>query len=327
MQHMNYCRQMVKQFTAAIANPAHPFKDILSHVIDLAKVSQKFLLPDGGRLYDDPEYRALDEQQPLNLPYKNIAIEYSRKKSVVNEHGEVSTKTILLARQSDDFIIVTPIIWSDKHGLWGPMPEAAIPRVGYLNRSNIIDGRTPFLIQLANDALPFSDYADECGALLCFLNVLQCKNVHTECSEPRKMTKAARCRIDAIPFDAYHILTIDTPHTKSNVGCHDSSHRSPREHLRRGHIRRLNDGRKIWVNATVVAAGKGAGVINKDYLLRGPLNSINGQEFMVPRSATTVIPNSALSGNGGGTYIIDARGADHEGMARLEKMIRQSVSR
>lgn len=42
---------------------------------------------------------------------------------------------------------------------------------------------------------------------------------------------------------------------------------SPREHLRRGHIRRLEDGRKFWINAAVVAAGNG-GKIHKDYGIR-----------------------------------------------------------
>lgn len=47
----------------------------------------------------------------------------------------------------------------------------------------------------------------------------------------------------------------------------------------------------------------------------------NGPEIIVPRSATTVIPNGV--GVGGAVYNIDARGADREGLARLEAMIRQ----
>lgn len=47
----------------------------------------------------------------------------------------------------------------------------------------------------------------------------------------------------------------------------------------------------------------------------------NGPEVIVPRSATTVIPNGV--GMGGAVYNIDARGADREGLARLEGMIRQ----
>jgi hypothetical protein len=35
------------------------------------------------------------------------------------------------------------------------------------------------------------------------------------------------------------------------------THRSPREHLRRGHIRIYQSGRRIWVNSTLVNAGVG----------------------------------------------------------------------
>lgn len=47
-----------------------------------------------------------------------------------------------------------------------------------------------------------------------------------------------------------------------------------------------------------------------------------GPELMVPQLSGKVVPNSQLGG-GGSTYIIDARGADQAGLARLENMIRR----
>jgi hypothetical protein len=47
------------------------------------------------------------------------------------------------------------------------------------------------------------------------------------------------------------------------------SHCSPREHLRRGHIRRIAGNRCVWVNSCVVAAGSRFGV-SKDYTMRNP---------------------------------------------------------
>jgi hypothetical protein len=263
MEHLNYCRQMVKQFTNAIAIPSFPDENrrLLSHAIDLAQASQKFLLPEGGRLYDDQEYRALDEREPLNLPYPFIALEYTRRSYAANEEGFKSTKSILFARQRDEAIVLMPVMWVDHMGIWGPAPEAAIPRVGYLDRAAVIDGYTAIKMHRADDRIPLSDYADEAGALLCFLNVLQCKNVHVKRSEPKKTGRKIKA---ALPFDAYHVLTIDFP-GKTGAGSATGGHRSPREHLRRGHIRCFADGRRIWVNATVVAAGRGAGVVAKVY--------------------------------------------------------------
>ena len=45
------------------------------------------------------------------------------------------------------------------------------------------------------------------------------------------------------------------------------THASPRTHLRRGHIRRLRWGPKVWVNSCVVNPGAIGGV-NKDYAVR-----------------------------------------------------------
>lgn len=265
MEHLNYCRQMVKQFGRYTATN-NGNREIFSHAIDLAGSSVKFLLPDTGRLYDDPEYRALDETQELNLPYEFIALEYSRLCTMPGNSGEEqSSKAIVFARQRDDFIAVTPIVWFDKQRLWAPMPEVALPRVGYLERDRKSGPRTGIKVFQTDHTIPASDYTDELIALLCFLNVLQCRNVHVERSEPKNAGKKIKA---ALPFDTYHILTIDVPGSASDRTGENGNHRSPREHLRRGHIRRLADGRRIWVNATVVAARRGAGTVTKDYAIR-----------------------------------------------------------
>ena len=50
-----------------------------------------------------------------------------------------------------------------------------------------------------------------------------------------------------------------------------------------------------------------------------------GPELFTPSTSGAIVPNHRLAsaGSGGGTYYIDARGADRTGLARLESMIRQ----
>ncbi len=266
MEHTNYCRQMVKQFTRMLETPVgipEIHIKMLSNAVDLSNASTKFILPEGGRPYEDPNFRALDESVPLRLPYPFIALEYSRTGISNYGDGFNSSKAIVFARESEGYIVITPVMWIDHAKIWGPGPDVALPIVGYLDRSTVINGYTAVKIKLSDERLELSDYSCEVGALLCFLNVLNCNNVHIQRSEPKKSEKKIKA---ALPFDAYHVLTIDVGRSSSaGAGLAGCSHRSPREHLRRGHIRRLEDGRRIWVNATVVSAGRGFAKVEKDY--------------------------------------------------------------
>jgi hypothetical protein len=270
--HLNYCRSAVKYFSGVLASGhyAHDIHGPIKHIINLAQASQKFLLPEGGRLYDDPEYKALDEKDTLNLPYPLIAMEYSRDRmpECIGKDEVHASKCILFARETDDAIVLTPVFWAEE--AWHPMPEAALPRRGYLNRSVMLNGRVSIRLGRADDRIPMSDYADEVGALLCLLNVLGCRNVHVAKSTPKNHKTKVK---SALPFDAYSILTIDAPSKGGSILGMAGNHRSPREHLRRGHIRRLEDGRRIWVSATVVGSSNGSGTVKKDYRVKR-VNSI-----------------------------------------------------
>lgn len=271
VQHLNFCRQMVRQFTSNMAVPNFPRenKTVLSHAIDLAKMSTKFILPRGGRLYDDKQFRALDESERLRLPYPMIALEYEAcGDHVFPGQTELSSKRILFARERDDYVVIMPICWRNAQGIWGPLPEAFLPLTGYLDRTQTSYGRSMIRLGLSDPRIPLTDYSDEVGALLCFLNALQCTNVQIARSPAKKTAKAMR---KALPFDDYHLLTVAAPKAANDHEARQGEHhRSPREHLRRGHIRRLESGARIWVNATVVNAGVG-GKITKDYRIAARL--------------------------------------------------------
>lgn len=282
MEHLNYSRQLVKHCLDVLAIPGAVSQEhnyLVSSILDLHSASVKFMLPDGGRLHDDMELRSLDEAEKLRLPYPCICLEYhsnGRSRQINEPVGYVNgvpqyetddfvsaPRRIVYAREQGNNIVVTIAFWTRHDGLWRVMPECAIPNIHYLDRRIQIGGRPAIKVMTAEPRIPLSDYMDEMGALLCFLNILQCQNVQAERSEPRHTGRKIKA---ALPFDAYHILTIDAP-GNSGESVVTGGHRSPREHLRRGHIRRLSDGRRIWVNATVVAAGRNAGVVMKDYAL------------------------------------------------------------
>jgi hypothetical protein len=267
MEPLNFCRQVTKQYSKLIQIPSldETLRARMSHVLDLAAASQKFMLPDGGLLMDDPELRAIDEKIDLRLPHKFIALEFMHADS--GNQDDVLTRRILFARERDGFIQFSGCSRQIHDDIWVWLPECAIPITDYLDRGNKSGLAIIKIRPLAPDANNPSLYHLYVKVLMCFLNALACSNVHIKRNESTKSGKKVKA---ALPFDSYHILTIDPGKTGelANVATGGGSHRSQREHLRRGHIRRLADGRKIWVNATVVCAGRGFNKVEKDYRIK-----------------------------------------------------------
>ncbi len=271
MEHLNYCRQMTKQFREMTAIPSLPdaLRERMLHCTTLAAVSEKFILPPGGYLIEDHELRALDEAERLRLPFPSIALEYQCPPD--SDAGRSSTKRIVLASELENGVAFRCVAWMDAIGMFQPYAAFMLEHGNYLRRDLMIGGVPSLAVRdMAGrgDSVSGQSERDDClyeaRALLGFINALTCSNVRFERSEPKKAGKKIKA---AFPFDRYHVLTIDVP-GKAGEGAATGGHRSPREHLRRGHIRRLADGRRIWVNATVVAAGRGAGVVTKDYAVR-----------------------------------------------------------
>jgi len=95
------------------------------------------------------------------------------------------------------------------------------------------------------------------------INALSCRNVEqTIIQKCDKALNARRINKGKLPLYEERILTIKV-NAKQGTGTRTGTHESPRQHLRRGHIRRLENG-NIWVNACVVGSSE-KGVIKKSY--------------------------------------------------------------
>lgn len=104
---------------------------------------------------------------------------------------------------------------------------------------------------------------------IVWLAVMCCSNVVTEDHKPPKFANRQRIAKKKPPLVTYKTLVIQAP----GESCSDNepqggTHASPRQHLRRGHIRRLADGRTVWVNSCVVGKAENGAVI-KDYAVIG----------------------------------------------------------
>lgn len=114
------------------------------------------------------------------------------------------------------------------------------------------------------------DIGSEILAVLELCEALSCSNIKHEVMEhyDAKMNQR-RINDGKVPLYETRTLWLDAPSTivySDNEGL-GGTHRSPRQHLRRGHIRRIQSGKKVWVNSAVVGA-KNGGVICSTYAIR-----------------------------------------------------------
>jgi len=105
------------------------------------------------------------------------------------------------------------------------------------------------------------DIGGEVRIVLELLEALSCKNIVIDNAKIPKIGERGAANKN-LPFYETKCLTIKATQ-KQGTGTRTGTHQSPRQHLRRGHIRRLESG-NIWVNACVVGNSE-KGVIKKSY--------------------------------------------------------------
>lgn len=111
------------------------------------------------------------------------------------------------------------------------------------------------------------DSRDEVQTVVQACSVINCANVTTaEISAPAALNKK-RQEKGKQPFFSYKVLQLSDERREAGKGGAGGSHASPRMHLRRGHLRRL-ESKVVWVRPAMVNAGSNTGVVLKDYAVQ-----------------------------------------------------------
>ena len=276
---------------------------LYEYVVEKLEAAHKFSLPEGGLLFAETRGWMLNGQRP---PFPVSAFEFllgSTPQSGVFMGGSKTAKVkreIVLSVREEPLTILFPIIETDggwQLPLWFPMlhdeetvfygpgeapagtrfhgPEDARER-GFITvgikfhrlgepAKQLIDEYGLDEAEINRRAMrgsfhSISAYAQACAAL-------SCTNVSTEVIRPNREARAAR---PASTLFDYHVLMIDPGREHPPGEALGGTHASPRTHLRRGHIRRLAWGPRVWVNSCVVNPSA-IGTVNKDYAVR-PVN-------------------------------------------------------
>jgi hypothetical protein len=302
MEKLNYIREFKSQHIVKLASEYRKlncplYARFVREFIEQSEASMKFVLPVNGKIIDDD----LNGLGAIRLPYDSIAIEFfSDGVGGVGVHKEgfgFPLKNVVLARKAFDN--GAPVIricfgyldrgmsnyWQLVPGFL-QIPETEVDFIPIVDKQKdrvLIPNLTPlFFLSPELHKIYGADVTKDDKAivglkgnlmvaafvLFGLLEALSCSNVFPEKVPNQKIKKGER--LSAKKEDEYHTLIVRTTNSDSGAALtlseQQTDRRPAREHLRRGHVRRLQNGKKIWINPMVVNAGVG-GKIFKDYAM------------------------------------------------------------
>ena len=276
---------------------AHGYRDdaaTAGGLADRIAAAEHFQLPDGGYLFDD-DLDALTGLA-LRLPFPLTTIEFIARDPV----GLTLRRLGLCSEFADasGALHIRVVAFARDEGRWGIVPVAIdFSADGW---EKISADCTPFCEFADDPALappgparyafrPVSIMADSAkhvtadrralveqiaGAtavaesLLSMLSALACSNVTADIVEridPK--VNARRIRAGKLPLWETRVLTVLCPRHAIARTASAGDRASPRQHLRRGHVRHLADGRRIWIQPALVG-DPANGRIRKFYQVR-----------------------------------------------------------
>lgn len=253
--------------------------DFTREVAQKMDAAQHFALPDGALLFED-RLKGLKGQK-LRLPFPAITLEWHEPVDGRCRDGSEwwPSKTVVIAFEADPDVMsyfcpgtergILVFGAREHEGEWIPstaftaMPEdwekpamasewATAGRTYAWGLTHYEGMVSKMGEAAASDALG-RDMSTEVYAVLQFCEAMSCSNVGTEViAGASTAVNARRIKDGKVPLLETKVLTVQVPGTTSiRIGASRKTGEI-RQHLRRGHIRNLSDGRRIWVNSCVV---------------------------------------------------------------------------
>jgi hypothetical protein len=255
--------------------------------------AQRFFLPKGVDLSVGKEYH--DVADLLRLPFDTVAVmsetETKGEWEFANGHRLRTITLAISAERAGDpafgafpidrwpagetpWILLIPLVrFARKDSPWIPSGAAVfVTKVESGDRLTLkmYAADTPFTSQwllagsTPEDLIKEASHDLKCVVELCLL--LGLHNVRRVHKPAPKFAAKKRERSGKAPLFDYHILEVDGDLWERSADVERSTGAGVRSHLRRGHVRRLADSRRVWVRACYVH-GAVPGFASKDYAL------------------------------------------------------------
>jgi hypothetical protein len=258
----NYAAQAEKALKELLLEQTGIAHETMHLDISAVQKAQHFAIPDGALLLNTKGPGILNVK--LKLPYPAITIEYYLPKE--------QYKMIVIAIEENDEIYCRLMLYSKSHGwLYIPVglhigPNDGMVKEGFKSSDSYAKGFEDSYKNISKEIVSFYRKAISIP-IVEFLEALSCHNVYTEpLAVIDEKKNERRIKQGKVPLYETKILVVDTKPKEVDPNWKGGSHASPRQHLRRGHIRRYAT-HNIWINNTIVGKSEN-GKIDKSYAVK-----------------------------------------------------------
>lgn len=250
--------------------------DLRSFVVTQVVAGQRFVVPDAGKMLVG---RPFDEfKDALRLPFDRIAMMREIPLPEVGKTRQLivaaSDEVVTGSRSDVDFWVADCLemplrgasVWIPSRPIGIDVRNGPGLQIVELSGMEELERRLTGYARSFRDDDPEGDgYGALCG-LSDLLVMLSLSNVGRRRIDAPLALNRKREATGKLPIYDYHVLTVDGRDTFDTFdevggGQHD---RRIRSHFRRGHIRRIGDGRRVWVRHAYVH-GRADGFVDKDY--------------------------------------------------------------
>jgi hypothetical protein len=245
----------------------------------LIQSGQRFYVPQSRNVIEGREY-SKEVKNTIRLPFETTVlltetflrepdeptwqITIAVDEKISSKHNLINLNNV----HSDDYkYFLIAAVRDPSDGTWGILPAIGVCFIPFdevgikFNAGIVTEMKEHPLIEQLNPLVELeSNYCDINN--LCIL--LGLHNVNKQEQLPPLALNKKRVISNKIPFSSYHVLTVDGETWDKSSSRSESEDHYFRSHFRRGHIRRLDESRRVWVRSCFVH-GNLPGFVEKDY--------------------------------------------------------------
>lgn len=250
----------------------HGNLNIARFLADNIMLAHKFIMPDAGRMTDRKPFDDLKEH--MRLPFDRIAllreVEIAAGISRPQICLAVASHLVPQAASPADFLVCDCILAVPERNAWSPTAPIGVeirPEQSGIKMHEFEYTKHEEQLLYGKDFSLLKENGEGFGALnglAEMMVMLSLSNVTTRLVEAPAALNKKRMRQGKLPLYDYHVLLVDGEDVSAYEGDNRKTDIHVRSHFRRGHIRRLDAQRRVWVRAAYVH-GRADGFVDKDY--------------------------------------------------------------